>query len=78
MNLHVLQCHKHPFNHGRTIEQLLEIVIRKPETWVHVVKFGPLRYDANITFNTFLLHSLRIHVILTTLAHARMMRRKII
>ena len=48
MNLHVLQCHKHPFNHGRTIEQLLEVVTQKAETWIHVVKFGPLRYDAII------------------------------
>ena len=78
MNLHVLQGHEHPFDHGRTIKQLLEVVIWKAETWVHVVKLGPLRYDASITFNAFLLDSLRIHVILTTLAHARMMRRKII
>ena len=41
IHLHVLQGNQHGFNHRRRIEQFLQLVERKPETWVHVVVLGP-------------------------------------
>jgi len=76
--MHMLQCHKHSFDHSRTIEQLLQIVRRKSKAWVHVIIFGPLRYNASIPLDTFLLQSLRIHVILAALADPLVKWRKII